>query len=194
MKYSNIIHTLFLALACGSFSGSILAQENVTITYDAAGNRVLVNKLIPRTAPVPTLIGNYHYTQGNTLNNTLLNVDLGSSALAHGGPVNTTNLVEFGATVIENIDLALSEHSDQPQGPFTVAPNPSRDLITVSEQKQTDLHYNIILYDPYGKMLEQFMRIQTPFVIDLVKYPAGFYYLRLYSSTTQQTIKIVKSN
>lgn len=195
MKLQDLINIkgIFPVLLLSLFSKSY-SQETVFVDYDAAGNRIQVYKLAPRAVQSPTLFDIYNYSSrsngNNAIANVLLNVDQSTLAMLQTGTINIDSTIALLPNDFGHIDFSSK---DKPDEKFIVSPNPSRDIITLLEQKESEnLPYNIILYDAFGKMVEQFWKVQAPFVIDLQKYGIGFYYLRVYNEKVQKTIKIVK--
>lgn len=194
MKSQNRILKATFFIAFLSFLNKSYSQETVFVDYDAAGNRIQVYKLTPRAVQSPTLFNVYNHTSlsngNNVIGNTLLNINPSTLSMLQTGTVNIDSAIALLPNDFGHIDFSSQ---DKPDDKFIVSPNPSRDIVTLIEQKESEnFSYNIILYDAFGKMIEQYWKIQTPFVIDLQKYGIGFYYLRVYNEKVQKTIKIGK--
>jgi hypothetical protein len=108
---------------------------------------------------------------------------------AAGNPINKKNfIVGTGCSVVEEARIAkpkdiikeLSDAEIKKQFGIAVSPNPTKDLLNVSFDKELlDDYTNIIIYSALGKVVLQTKVQENSVALDLGAYTPGVYYLRL---------------
>ncbi len=89
----------------------------------------------------------------------------------------------------ENITPVTAIKGNNILSTVNVFPNPSNGLFSISNTKGKSLEIS----DITGKIISQNSNIsEKNFRIDLTEFPAGIYILRIYNSTTSETVKIIK--
>ncbi|HTB32057.1 MAG TPA: YHYH protein [Bacteroidia bacterium] len=122
----------------------------------------------------------YPYTLGLTYYGIVQNGNTGPSG-GHNTPTDSTKVYTTVPTIKKTITVSLD-------------PNPVTDYAYFYIDPSSDNNIAGALYDITGKMLKAYRNLQPSmsYSIDFTSYPAGVYLLRLQTSNTSYTKKIVK--
>lgn len=85
----------------------------------------------------------------------------------------------------------IGEHPQESY--LEVFPNPTSNYLNISVKKVNVFHIieALVLMDESGKVLEKHENVPTKFYIDLSKYPAGIYFLKVQTNLQTETKKII---
>ncbi|WP_075344171.1 T9SS type A sorting domain-containing protein [Tenacibaculum agarivorans] len=96
--------------------------------------------------------------------------------------------IKFRDQFLQNDELTAT-----PIKSYNVKPNPSNGIFEVQslERNSTHIHYRV--FNQQGKtLIEQHLKNQTNFTINLSKFSSGIYYLDIYTDHKNEKIKLIK--
>ncbi len=199
MKTRNFTRTCFVfVFLCAGFFQSAYSQT-LFVSYDKAGNRVLVNTLKPNPksqTPAQTAAKKKGTSSFKGFANSIASY---FNSVTDNVEEVLQNFVPATSSATPAVAKTNKEFKkDEPPTRASVVvcivfPNPAVDQITLSDKNGfTQALFEVTVYNAIGQVSDHFLNTALPFSIDVSRYQSGSYYMSITQKDVHQTIKFIK--